>query len=93
MSTYAAHTGNIPTSAANLSAGLATATVVAGVSAGPFMGAVPTPAPGGAPARGATYSYFPDTATNGAGALAGAFVFCGSGDGAFANSSGVAACP
>ena len=92
ISTYAAHTGAIPTSAANLSAGLATSTVVAGVAAGPFVGRVPTPPPGGNPTWGANYTYNPDQAPGG-GALVGAFVFCGSGDNAFANSGGVNSCP
>jgi type IV pilus assembly protein PilA len=91
-STYAAHTGAIPTSAANLSAGLTTSTTVGGVAAGPFMGAVPTPPVGGNPVWGANYTYSPDVAPGGAG-LVGAFVFCGSGDNAFANSGGVNSCP
>jgi prepilin-type N-terminal cleavage/methylation domain-containing protein len=91
VSTYAAHTGAIPTNAANMSAGLTTSTTVAGVAAGPFLGAVPVSPPGGSPPWSA-FQYNADTAPGGA-ALVGAFVFCASGDGAVASSSGAATCP
>ena len=91
VSTYTAHTGSIPTSAANMSAGLTTSTTVGGVAAGPFLGAVPAPPAGGTPAWVA-YTYTPDVGPGG-GALVGAFVICSSGDAAFANSGGVTSCP
>ena len=91
VSTYAAHTGSIPTSAANMSAGLTTSTTVGGVAAGPFLGAIPAPPGGGTPAWVA-YAYSNNVAPGG-GAVNGAFVVCSSGDGAFANSGGVTSCP
>jgi type II secretion system protein G len=91
ISVYSAHTGALPTNAANMSAGLTTSTTVAGVPAGPFLGMIPTVPPGGTPAWSA-YQYNPNTAPGGA-ALVGAFVFCASGDGAFANSGGANSCP
>ena len=91
-STYAAHTGSIPSSAANFSAGLTTSTTVGGVAAGPFLGAIPAAPVGGNPAWVA-YSYSPGVAPGGA-AVAGAFVVCSSGDSAFANSGGITtSCP
>src|SRR5262245_5710640 len=42
VSVYTAHTGAIPTSGANLSTGLTTATTVGGVAAGPFLAAMPS---------------------------------------------------
>ncbi len=89
ISIYAAHTGAIPT-AANLTTALTTATTVGGVTAGPFIGAVPTPPNGGG--WPAAYTYAPDTAPGGA-ALVGSFVYCAAGDGTFANSSGALSCP
>ena len=91
VSVYTAHTGSIPTSGANLSAGLVTATTVSGVAAGPFMPAIPTAPTGGNPPW-LPYAYSPNIAPGGA-ALSGAFVLCSSGDGAFANSGGASSCP
>jgi type II secretion system protein G len=89
ISIYAAHTGALPT-AANLATALTTATTVAGVTAGPFIGALPTPPTGGG--WPTAYTYSPDTAPGGA-ALTGSFVYCAAGDGTFANSSGALSCP
>jgi type II secretion system protein G len=89
ISIYAAHTGAIPT-AANLATALTTATTVGGVTAGPFIGAVPLPPSGGG--WPTAYTYSPDTAPGGA-ALVGSFVYCAAGDGTFANSSGALSCP
>jgi type II secretion system protein G len=89
ISIYAAHTGAIPT-AANLATALTTATTVGGVTAGPFIGVLPTPPNGGG--WPAAYTYSPDTAPGGA-ALVGSFVYCAAGDGTFANSSGALSCP
>jgi type II secretion system protein G len=89
ISIYAAHTGSLP-AAANLATALTTATTVGGVTAGPFIGALPTPPNGGG--WPATYTYSQDTAPGGA-ALVGSFVYCAAGDGTFANSSGVLSCP
>ena len=88
---YTAHTGAIPTTGANMSAGLTTATMVAGVAAGPFMASVPVAPAGGAPAWTA-YTYHANVAPGGA-AAAGSFVICAAGDGTFASSGGVTACP
>ena len=88
---YAAHTGAIPTNAANMSAGLTTTTTVAGLSAGPFLGAVPAEPAGGTPSW-LPYVYTVDVAPGGA-AVPGAFVVCSSGDATFANSGGVSSCP
>jgi type II secretion system protein G len=89
ISIYAAHTGTLPT-AANLATALTTASTVAGVTAGPFIGNLPTPPSGGG--WPAAYTYAPDVAPGGA-ALVGSFVFCAAGDGSFANSGGVSSCP
>jgi type II secretion system protein G len=89
ISIYAAHAGAIPT-AANLATALTTATTVGGVTAGPFIGSLPTPPTGGG--WPAAYTYSPDMAPGG-GALVGSFVFCAAGDGTFANSGGVNSCP
>lgn len=89
ISIYAAHTGTIPTSA-NLATALTTATTVGGVTAGPFIGVLPTPPSGGG--WPTAYTYSPDTAPGGA-TLVGAFVYCATGDGTFANSSGALSCP
>lgn len=89
ISIYAAHTGSIPP-AADLATALTTATTVGGVTAGPFIGALPTPPAGGG--WPAAYTYAPNTAPGGA-ALVGSFVYCAAGDGTFANSSGALSCP
>jgi type II secretion system protein G len=91
VSVYTAHTGAIPTSSANLSTGLTTATTAGGVAAGPFLPAMPSAPNGGVPPW-VPYAYSPNIAPGGA-ALAGAFVLCSSGDGAFANSGGASSCP
>jgi type II secretion system protein G len=89
ISIYAAHAGSLPTPA-TLATALTTASTVGGVTAGPFVGALPTPPTGGG--WPAAYTYAQDTAPGGA-ALAGAFVYCAAGDGTFANSSGAMSCP
>ena len=89
--TYSAHTMQIPSSGANMSAGLTTATTVGGVVGGPFLATIPAPPPGGS-AVWVPYAYFPDIAPGGA-ASVGAFVVCSSGDATFANSSAVPSCP
>ena len=88
---YSAHTMAIPSSAANMSAGLTTATTVDGVAGGPFLATIPAPPPGGS-AVWSAYAYSPNVAPGGTLAI-GAFVVCASGDGTFANSGGVASCP
>lgn len=88
-SAYAAHMGTNPPALANLTA---IATNGLGQNAGPFMANIPTPPPGGAPAWPAAYTYTNGTAPGGA-VIAGTFVVCATGDGAFANSGGVASCP
>src|SRR5262245_9121144 len=89
ISIYAAHTGNLPT-AANLTTALTTPSTVGGITAGPFIGAIPTPPGGGG--WPASYTYSPDVAPGGA-AQPGSFVYCAAGDGAFAHSAGVNSCP
>lgn len=89
ISIYAAHTGALP-AAANLATALTTPSTVNGVTAGPFLGAIPTPPSGGG--WPASYTYAPDVAPGGA-AQAGSFVYCAAGDGAFAHSAGVTSCP
>jgi type II secretion system protein G len=89
ISIYAAHAGELPTPA-NLATALTTASTVGGVTAGPFIGALPTPPTGGG--WPATYTYAQDTAPGG-GAQVGSFVYCAAGDGTFANSSGAMSCP
>ena len=88
---YTVHTGAIPTTGANMSAGLTTATTVGSVAAGPFIVNLPEAPAGGAPAWTA-YTYHANVAPGGTPA-AGAFVACAAGDGTFANSGGVTACP
>ena len=88
---YTAHTGTIPTTGPNMSAGLTTTTVVASVAAGPFLANIPVPPASGTPAW-TPYAYHADIAPGGA-AAAGSFVICATGDGAFASSGGVASCP
>ena len=58
VSIYAAHMGSLPTALTDLTA---TATNGLNQTAGPFMGSVPAPPPGGAPAWGA-YAYTSSTA-------------------------------
>jgi type II secretion system protein G len=89
ISIYAAHSGNLPT-AANLATALTTPSTVGGVTAGPFIGSIPTPPSGGG--WPGAYTYTPDVAPGGA-AQPGSFVFCAAGDGTFANSGGVTSCP
>jgi type IV pilus assembly protein PilA len=71
ISIYAAHMGAMPAALADL-----TAPAVNGLnqSAGPFMGSVPLPPPGGSPAWGANYAYVPVPAT-------GTFTVSATGDG------------
>jgi len=71
ISIYAAHMGTLPTA---LTALTAQATNGLNQSAGPFMGSVPAPPPGGSPAWGASYTYTPN-------AGAGTFVVTATGDG------------
>jgi hypothetical protein len=63
--------GTLPTA---LTALTAQATNGLNQSAGPFMGSVPAPPPGGSPAWGASYTYTPN-------AGAGTFVVTATGDG------------
>jgi type II secretion system protein G len=71
VSIYTAHMGAMPATLAAL-----TAPAVNGLnqSAGPFMGSVPLPPPGGSPAWGASYTYTPN-------AGAGTFTVAATGDG------------
>ena len=71
VSIYAAHMGTLPTALTAL-----TAPAINGLnqSAGPFLGSVPVPPPGGSPAWGATYTYAPN-------AGAGTFTVSATGDG------------
>jgi type II secretion system protein G len=71
ISIYAAHMGTLPTA---LTALTAQATNGLNQSAGPFMGSVPVPPPGGSPAWGTSYTYTPN-------AGAGTFVVTATGDG------------
>jgi prepilin-type N-terminal cleavage/methylation domain-containing protein len=68
---YAAHMGSLPAALTDL-----TAVAVNGLnqSAGPFMGSIPLPPPGGSPAWGGTYTYTPNAA-------AGTFSITATGDG------------
>jgi type II secretion system protein G len=92
VSLWAAHMGVLPTAAQGLAILTAQATNGLNQVAGPFMGAIPIPPPGGTPAWPATYTYSPDVAPGGA-AVNGAFVVCAAGDNSFANSSGANSCP
>ena len=65
---YSAHTGNLPAGLTDLSS----ATVVNGVSAGPFINPIPVPPTGGG--WPAAYTYTPNVA-------AGTFVITATGDG------------
>ncbi len=71
ISIYAAHMGTLPTALTDL-----TAQVTNGLnqSAGPFMGSVPAPPPGGSPAWGGTYTYAPNAGV-------GTFTVSATGDG------------
>ena len=71
VSIYAAHMGTLPTA---LTALTAQATNGLNQVAGPFMGSVPAPPPGGSPAWGTSYTYTPN-------AGAGTFVVTATGDG------------
>jgi general secretion pathway protein G len=71
ISIYTAHMGTLPAALTDL-----TGQVTNGANqiAGPFMGSVPVPPPGGSPAWGAAYTYTPN-------AGAGTFTVSGTGDG------------
>ena len=71
VSIYAAHMGTLPTALTDLTA---QATNGLNQVAGPFMGSVPAPPPGGSPAWGASYTYTPN-------AGAGTFTVSATGDG------------
>ena len=71
ISIYAAHMGTLPTALTDLTA---QATNGLNQVAGPFMGSVPAPPPGGSPAWGTSYTYTPN-------AGAGTFVVTATGDG------------
>ena len=71
VSIYAAHMGTLPTALTDLTA---QATNGLNQVAGPFMGSVPAPPPGGSPAWGAAYTYTPN-------AGAGTFTVSATGDG------------
>ena len=71
ISIYTAHMGAVP---AALTALTAQATNGSNQSAGPFMGSIPVPPPGGSPAWGGTYTYTPN-------AGAGTFTVTATGDG------------
>jgi type II secretion system protein G len=71
ISIYAAHMGTVP---AALTALTAQATNGSNQVAGPFMGSIPVPPPGGSPAWGGTYTYTPN-------AGAGTFTVSATGDG------------
>ena len=71
VSIYTAHMGTLP---ANLTDLTGQATNGMNQVAGPFMGSVPLPPPGGSPAWGANYTYTPN-------AGAGTFVVTATGDG------------
>jgi len=71
ISIYAAHMGTLPTALTDL-----TGQVTNGLNqiAGPFMGSVPVPPPGGSPAWSGAYTYTPN-------AGAGTFTVSATGDG------------
>ena len=71
ISIYAAHMGTLPTALTDL-----TGQVTNGLNqlAGPFMGSVPVPPPGGSPAWSTSYTYTPN-------AGAGTFTVSATGDG------------
>jgi prepilin-type N-terminal cleavage/methylation domain-containing protein len=70
-SIFAAHMGLLPTALTDLSQ---QTTNGLGQVAGPFMGAIPVPPPGGSPTWPAAYNYAPNAAT-------GTFVISAAGDG------------
>ncbi len=70
VSIYAAHMGTLPTALTDLTA---QATNGLNQVAGPFMGSIPVPPPGGSPAWGANYTYAPNAA-------AGTFTVSATGD-------------
>jgi type II secretion system protein G len=70
VSIYTAHMGSLP---AALTALTAQATNGLNQVAGPFMGSIPVPPPGGSPAWGASYTYTPNAA-------AGTFTVSATGD-------------
>jgi type II secretion system protein G len=71
ISLYTAHMGTLPAALADLTS---IQTNGLNQTAGPFMGSVPAPPPGGSPAWGATYTYTPNAA-------AGTFSVTATGDG------------
>jgi type II secretion system protein G len=71
ISIYTAHMGTLPTALTDLTA---QATNGSNQVAGPFMGSVPVPPPGGSPAWGGAYTYTPN-------AGAGTFTVSATGDG------------
>jgi type II secretion system protein G len=71
VSIYTAHMGSLPGA---LTALTAQATNGLNQVAGPFMGSIPVPPPGGSPAWGASYTYTPNAA-------AGTFTVSATGDG------------
>ena len=71
VSIYTAHMGTLPTALSDLTG---QATNGMNQVAGPFMGSVPAPPPGGSPAWGTTYAYVPVVAT-------GTFTVSATGDG------------
>ena len=71
ISIYTADMGSLP---AAMSALTAQATNGLNQVAGPFMGSIPVPPPGGSPAWGASYTYTPNAA-------AGTFTVAATGDG------------
>ena len=70
VSIYTAHMGSLPAAMTDLTA---QATNSSNQVAGPFMGSIPVPPPGGSPAWGATYTYTPNAA-------AGTFTVSATGD-------------
>ena len=70
VSIYAAHMGTLPTALTDLTA---QATNGLNQVAGPFMGSIPVPPPGGSPAWGTSYTYAPNAA-------AGTFTVSATGD-------------
>jgi len=71
VSIYTAHMGTLPPAMTALTAAAINGL---GQSAGPFMGSVPVPPPGGSPAWPAGYTYTPNTTT-------GTFTISAAGDG------------
>jgi type II secretion system protein G len=71
ISLYTAHMGTLPAALTDLTS---IQTNGLNQTAGPFMGSVPAPPPGGSPAWGATYTYTPNAA-------AGTFSVTATGDG------------